>query len=210
MQSNNYICSNICFDILRKRKSLTGYGAILIGDVWHDRTGNQSNRFENDSFCVWHVSSVLQTDKLARDLNFINFHLRHFLYVRSSNQIAQDLDEEIADRRMTTDDVFQREQRHIPSHFGLSVGLDVIYQAVHVIFLRYDRPPASQTIPDYVFLHELPNRVTPIGHSCHVTLMQWHQERHKVCGISLVHFIENLIKVLDHLAKGTMVEAKAS
>lgn len=176
----------------------------------HDRTGDQSDRFENDGFRVRHASPVLQADEPVRSLDTVDFHLRRFLYVRPGDQVSQNLDEKIADRRVTSDYVFQREQRHVPGYLWLGAGLDVIDQAVYVILFGCDRLPAVQAISDNIFLHKLPDLVAPIGHPCHISLVQRHQERHKVRGVTLIHLVKHFIEILDHRAERTVVETEAS
>jgi len=178
--------------------------------VRHDRTGNQPDRFEDDSFRVRHVSPVLQADEPARGLDSVDLRLCRFLHMRPGGQVGQDLREKIADRRMTTHDVLQREHRHVPGHSGLGIGLDVIDQAVHVILFRYDRLPAGQAVPDDVLLHELSDLVAPVRHPGHVLLVERHQEWDEVRGVALVHLVEHLVEVLDHAAERTVPEAKAS
>lgn len=51
--------------------------------------------------------------------------------------------------------------------------------------------------------------MTPIRHPRHVTLMERHQKWHEIRGVSLVHFVENLVKVFDHLAEGTITKVEA-
>jgi len=52
--------------------------------------------------------------------------------------------------------------------------------------------------------------VGPINHPRHVFLVQRHQEWHKVRGIALVHLVEHLVEILDHLAERNVAEGEAT
>jgi len=50
--------------------------------------------------------------------------------------------------------------------------------------------------------------VAPIRHPRHVTLMEWHQEWHKIRGVSLIHLVKNSIEILDHFVERTVAEVE--
>lgn len=177
--------------------------------MWYDRTSDQPDCFENDGFRVRHASSVFQTDEPSRGLDFVDLSLSRSLYVRSGDQVAQDLNKEISDCRVTSYDIFQGEHRHVPGHTGLGVSLDMIDKTVYVVLFGYDRPPVGQTVSDDVSLHEFPNPVAPVSHSRHISLVQRHQERHEVGGVALIHLVEHLVEVLDHRAERAVSQIEA-
>ena len=122
---------------------------------------------------------------------------------------SEDLDEKVANSRVSSNDVLKSKQPSVPGHFGFGTSIDVVDETVNIVLFWNCGFPVGKAITNYTFLNKPPDFVAPVGHSCHVTLVERHQEWHEICCVALVYFVEDLVEVLDHVGEGFMTEVES-
>jgi hypothetical protein len=192
----------------KRSGATTSDGAVAIGHSRYYGRGDQADRLVDGGLGVREHGPVRDRDLFAPQ-HPVDLVLDIALDLGLLGQVRQELDQEVCDGGVASNDVLQGEKRRVPCQLGGLLALHVLDQAVDVVVGVGVGVEVVEAAPDDVGQDEVADLVRGFVDPFEVLLVEGHQEREEVGGVTLVDLVEDVVVVVHHLDEGLVAEVEA-